>query len=550
MTDQPTPALNTARKRFRDLGLSDIEALALLVPIVSEAYHEVADDAAEGATGTTWGSTPQEALAAFGRAYRSRGVECELRNAPPVPPFAKEQAAHEEHRQQLADALGNPEDTDWSPLIARARQVAAGRETWKTKAEEMEADRNRLANSLQAIWDARKAVDRVEFIADQFDSFARDTLKAADRKLYATVASSIRDALGNRVTTAVHDVQSVVDDKTAADPECSACGGNDPSWCPFCRARRAAVGSTSAKEHGQVEQDAPAAEGAPFGTDDCTCIPFTRQNGETRYCQPGDTVDTIAGWERGTDCPHHRDQPATDLDRERAAHEEHRRSLASLYDLPPDADWLQISAAATRVLLERDARHHALAAALGLRNTMGWATLVGTAAQVNKSATYHFERAKAADERLATAEAALTRVRDALDALGPLARRHIALALGDTDTTAAANAEIERSNGQGTAAVPAGGSRLFVLQRDVDHTGVSGTGIVADGVQFPDGTVVTRWRSATASTVVWARIENALTVHGYDGATRVVWSTPDTAPAIAQPAETAEPGAGTDGGEG
>jgi hypothetical protein len=43
-----------------------------------------------------------------------------------------------------------------------------------------------------------------------------------------------------------------------------------------------------------------------FGTADCTCIPFVREGGTARYCQPGDTVDQISGWERGGDCPHHR----------------------------------------------------------------------------------------------------------------------------------------------------------------------------------------------------------------------------------------------------
>jgi len=44
-----------------------------------------------------------------------------------------------------------------------------------------------------------------------------------------------------------------------------------------------------------------------FGTEDCTCIPFTRQTDPPRYLnRPTDTVDMISGWERGADCPHHR----------------------------------------------------------------------------------------------------------------------------------------------------------------------------------------------------------------------------------------------------
>jgi hypothetical protein len=65
--------------------------------------------------------------------------------------------------------------------------------------------------------------------------------------------------------------------------------------------------------------------------------------------------------------------------------------------------------------------------------------------------------------------------------------------------------------------------RLFTLQRDEDVTGVSGTGPVAHGIQFPDGTVALRWSTSTASTVLWNSIEDAIRVHGHDGRTRVVW---------------------------
>jgi hypothetical protein len=65
--------------------------------------------------------------------------------------------------------------------------------------------------------------------------------------------------------------------------------------------------------------------------------------------------------------------------------------------------------------------------------------------------------------------------------------------------------------------------RLFELHRDRDVTGVSGCGAVADGVEFPDDTVVIRWRGSRGSTVVWATIADAVAVHGHDGATRVVW---------------------------
>jgi len=65
--------------------------------------------------------------------------------------------------------------------------------------------------------------------------------------------------------------------------------------------------------------------------------------------------------------------------------------------------------------------------------------------------------------------------------------------------------------------------RRFYLQRDVDVSGVSGEGRVADGVQFEDGTMVIRWLGDRPSTVVWNSFFDAMQVHGHGGATRFVW---------------------------
>ena len=65
----------------------------------------------------------------------------------------------------------------------------------------------------------------------------------------------------------------------------------------------------------------------------------------------------------------------------------------------------------------------------------------------------------------------------------------------------------------------------FVLERDVDVSGVSGTGVVAQGVEFADGTVALRWTSKWPTSVVFHErgIEAVLAVHGHSGATRLVW---------------------------
>lgn len=65
--------------------------------------------------------------------------------------------------------------------------------------------------------------------------------------------------------------------------------------------------------------------------------------------------------------------------------------------------------------------------------------------------------------------------------------------------------------------------RRFYLRRDVDVTGASGTGRVADGVEWPDGTVTVRWRGDHPSTVHWDSVAEAEHVHGHGGLTSIVW---------------------------
>lgn len=65
--------------------------------------------------------------------------------------------------------------------------------------------------------------------------------------------------------------------------------------------------------------------------------------------------------------------------------------------------------------------------------------------------------------------------------------------------------------------------RIFELHRSVDVSGVSGTGKVAEGVIFRDGTVVIHWLSTHPSTNVYESIETLLEIHGHGGATTVVY---------------------------
>jgi hypothetical protein len=68
--------------------------------------------------------------------------------------------------------------------------------------------------------------------------------------------------------------------------------------------------------------------------------------------------------------------------------------------------------------------------------------------------------------------------------------------------------------------------RSFVLQRHEDATGVSGTGIVAEGVEFSDGLVALHWLGEWPTSVVFHErgIEAVQAVHGHGGKTQIVWT--------------------------
>ena len=56
-------------------------------------------------------------------------------------------------------------------------------------------------------------------------------------------------------------------------------------------------------------------------------------------------------------------------------------------------------------------------------------------------------------------------------------------------------------------------ARLFKMVRNADETGVSGTGVVADGIEFPNGMVAVCWRSKTPSVNVYRSFVEFKHVH-------------------------------------
>lgn len=66
---------------------------------------------------------------------------------------------------------------------------------------------------------------------------------------------------------------------------------------------------------------------------------------------------------------------------------------------------------------------------------------------------------------------------------------------------------------------------MFQLVRHRDITGVSGTGVVANGVVWDDGKAVMRWcvDGKPRTTTFYDSMSEVIAIHGHDGATVVQW---------------------------
>jgi hypothetical protein len=65
--------------------------------------------------------------------------------------------------------------------------------------------------------------------------------------------------------------------------------------------------------------------------------------------------------------------------------------------------------------------------------------------------------------------------------------------------------------------------RLFHLERAEDATGVSGTGRVAEGVEFGNGKCVLSWLTRYSSIAIYENIRELELIHGHEGKTKIVW---------------------------
>ena len=68
--------------------------------------------------------------------------------------------------------------------------------------------------------------------------------------------------------------------------------------------------------------------------------------------------------------------------------------------------------------------------------------------------------------------------------------------------------------------------RRFRLVRAQDISGVSGVGVVAEGVQFSSGKVALTWCSDVHSVTVFDGVKDVEAIHGHGGRTLVNWLDP------------------------
>lgn len=69
--------------------------------------------------------------------------------------------------------------------------------------------------------------------------------------------------------------------------------------------------------------------------------------------------------------------------------------------------------------------------------------------------------------------------------------------------------------------------RRFALQRNVDASGVSGTGVVAFGTTYPTGRTTLAWCAGEiASVTIYDSPEQVEQIHGHGGKTTLVWLDP------------------------
>lgn len=65
--------------------------------------------------------------------------------------------------------------------------------------------------------------------------------------------------------------------------------------------------------------------------------------------------------------------------------------------------------------------------------------------------------------------------------------------------------------------------RRFQLIRHEDESGISGTGIVASGIEWPDHVVALHWNTDINSTTIYQNLGDVVRLHGHSGKTKITF---------------------------
>ena len=71
------------------------------------------------------------------------------------------------------------------------------------------------------------------------------------------------------------------------------------------------------------------------------------------------------------------------------------------------------------------------------------------------------------------------------------------------------------------------GMRRFHFLRLEDASGVSGCGIVAEGVIFSNGKVALEWLTDHSSTALYDSLSDVEYIHGHSGKTKIIFDDPE-----------------------
>lgn len=70
--------------------------------------------------------------------------------------------------------------------------------------------------------------------------------------------------------------------------------------------------------------------------------------------------------------------------------------------------------------------------------------------------------------------------------------------------------------------------KRFYLYRIIDETGISGIGVIAEGIEFTNGVAIISWLTDPGSIGFYNSTTDLLKIHGHGGKTIIEWV--DTVP--------------------